>query len=221
MMPSMIHRWPIALAALLAVACSSTDQYRVQIQVPRRAEIRLADFAGIAVTEFLPTSDAPDFAISREIRDYLSSELSEELEEPVEQRDIVPPDIKAFDNQDFWKTLSPESKKTVIFSGTTEFSAETRKALIAKERKDYGDPFPRGENLETRKFFSLTMHVYLLDSESGLKLYDQEFKESRAYSNPNQTGYFAFFDLLFEIKEKLFREIMGGAKMQDRYLLIH
>jgi len=130
-------------------------------------------------------------------------------------------DESVFENRDFWKNLDLDNKKAVIFSGTVEYSDETRKALVHKKGREQETPFPDRDYMKTRKFYSLNMHIHIIDSESGITLYNQEFKEQRSYSNPNQTAYFAFFDLAYQIKEKLFREIMGGKKIQDRYLIIH
>ena len=95
-----------------------------------------------------------------------------------------------------------------------------RKALISRKRREIEDPFPARKNLATRKFYTLDMHIHALDSETGTPVYDRKFKESRAYTNPNQTALFAFYDLAFEVKEKFFREITGGERLQVRYLII-
>jgi hypothetical protein len=206
---------------LLTASCSGTDYFRLRLRIPRRADVRLADFDGVVVADFLLKSEVEGFDLNRELRDYLSTELAVELETQVDLKEAPFEDEAVFEDPEFWKGLDLESKKAVIFSGTVEYSEETRKALIQKKGKEQETPFPDREHMKTRKFYSLNMTVHIIDSESGINLYSQEFKEQRAYSNPNQTAYFAFFDLAFQIKEKLFREIMGGDKIQDRYLIIH
>ncbi len=215
--------WPICLLALLAVSwsCSSADHYRLRLRIPRRADVRLADFDGVVVADFFLKSEVEDFDLNQEIRDYLSTELAVELETQVDLLSVPLADESVFEDQAFWKNLELDKKKAVIFSGTAEFSGETRKALVRKGRRQHETPFPEQENMKTRKFYSLNMQIHIIDSESGISLYSQQFKETRAYTNPNQTAYFAFFDLAFQVKEKLFREIMGGEKIQDRYLIIH
>ena len=215
--------WPACLLALLAGSwsCSSTDYFRLRLRIPRRADVRLADFDGVVVSDFLMKSEVEGFDLNREILDYLSTELAVELETQVDQHSAPLTDEAVFEDQAFWKNLELGKKKAVIFSGTAEFSEETRKALVRKGRREHETPFPEQEKMKTRRFYSLNMQIHIMDSESGIRLYNQEFKETRAYSNPNQTAYFAFFDLAFQVKEKLFREIMGGEKIQDRYLIIH
>ncbi len=217
------------MLVLALAACSSSNATRLRIQIPRSAEVRLADFDGIVMTNFLILSDEKadtkkeelDFDLNQEMIDYLSNEVKIELEEDVEIQSLELKDEALFKDEKFWQNLSPAGKKLLIISGTMQYGEETRKALISKEKRQQETPFPDPERLQTRKFYSLEMHFHLLDSESGIELYDQTIKETRAYSNPNQTAQFAFYDLLYEIKEKLFKEMMGGERMQERYLIIH
>lgn len=219
------NRWilPACLLALMTgfCSCTSTDYFRLRLRIPRRADVRLADFDGVVVSDFLMKSEVEGFDLNREILDYLSTELAVELETQVVLLSAPIADESVFEDQAFWKNLELDKKKAVIFSGTAEFTEETRKALVRKGRREHETPFPEQEKMKTRRFYSLNMQIHIMDSESGIRLYNQEFKETRAYSNPNQTAYFAFFDLAFQVKEKLFREIMGGEKIQDRYLIIH
>lgn len=217
------------MLVLALAACSSSNATRLRIQIPRRAEVRLADFDGIAMTNFLIQSDDEadakkvelDFDLNQELIDYLSNELKIELEEDVDIHTLNLEDEALFEDEQFWQNFSKDGKKVLIISGTMQYGQETRKALISKEKRQHETPFPSPERLQTRKFYTLNMHIHILDSESGVNLYNQTFKETRAYSNPNQTAQFAFYDLLYEIKEKLFREMMGGEKIQERYLIIH
>jgi hypothetical protein len=227
-MPQSNKWWALVLVLALA-ACSSSNATRLRIQIPRRAEVRLADFDGIAMTNFLIQSDDEadakkvelDFDLNQELIDYLSNELKIELEEDVDIHTLNLEDEALFEDEQFWQNFSKDGKKVLIISGTMQYGQETRKALISKEKRQHETPFPQPERLQTRKFYTLNMHIHILDSESGVNLYNQTFKETRAYSNPNQTAQFAFYDLLYEIKEKLFREMMGGEKIQERYLIIH
>jgi hypothetical protein len=208
------------MLALGAGACTSSEHFRMRIQIPRKAEVKLADFDGIVLTDFWLKSESEEFDLKQEIQDYFRNELAVELRQEVELNSASLPDESVFKDQEFWKNISSDQKKSLIITGTAEFSQETRKALISREKKRFEEPFPARKNLETRKFFSLNMHIHLLDSETGSAVYDREFKESRAYTNPNQTAHFAFFDLAYEIKEKLLREILGGERIQERYLII-
>ena len=104
-------------------------------------------------------------------------------------------------------------------TGSAEYTEETRKALLKKAKKRYEDPFPSQSRLEERKFFTLNVNLFLIDAQSGDALYKREFKETKAYDNPNQTAYFAFFDLVQQVKEKLLRTVLGAEQLQERYLI--
>ncbi len=209
----------LILILLLTQACAPDEYYRVRIRIPRRAEIQLAEFEGIVITDFLTKSEFEDFDLSKELKEYFAGELEVELNESVQRENIEVSDEESFEDQEFWKTLPIEMQKSVIFSGTAEYSQETRKALISKDKDQFEDPFPSQERLATRKFYTLQMNIRIINSETGEVTYSQDFKESKSYTNPNQTAYFALFDLAYLVKEKLFREIMGGERFQQRYLL--
>lgn len=217
----------ILLSALILTSCGTTDYFRTRIRIPRQAEVNLAEYESIVFTNFLlsPEKDEEgttqlEFDLDREIKEYFTSELKVALERGIEPVSLAIEDEDAFKNPDFWKEQGSEDGRTLIISGTAGFAEETRKALISRKRKEMDDPFPARKNLETRKFYTLNMHIHVLDSETGDSLFDRKFKESRAYTNPNQTALFAFYDLAFEVKEKFFREITGGERLQDRYLII-
>lgn len=192
----------------------------MRIQIPRLAEVRMADFDGIVFTDFLIQDVSGDFDLNAEIIDYFSNEIGVAMEEGVHIQNIDIEDETFFENSQFWSSLPIDIPKAVIFSGTANMTQETRKALVAKGRKQFEDPFPEQRQLATQKYFTLEMKIHAIHSETGEILYQQEFKESNSYTNPNQTPYDAFFDLAFEIKEKLFQAILGGEKIQERYLIL-
>jgi len=214
------NSWWLILILLFTQACASSDEYnRVRIRIPRRAEVRLAEFDGIVITDFLMNNEFDDFDLSYELKEYFAGEIEVEVDESVIRESITVPNEESFQDKEFWKTLPLKNAKSVIFSGTAEYSQETRKALISKDKQEFEDPFPSQERLATRKFYTLEMNIRIINAETGEVTYTQDFKESKSYTNPNQTAYFALFDLAFLVKEKLFREIMGGERFQQRYLI--
>jgi hypothetical protein len=216
------NNWWLILLLLITQACSSDEFFRVRIRIPRRAEVALANYEGIVITDFFLKTEFEDFDLNYELKEYFASELEVELDESVRREDIKIPDEGHFEDQEFWTSLSfdeDEKPRFVILSGTAEYSQEIRKALISKEKQQFEDPFPNQQRLATRKFYTLEMSVRIINSETGEVTYSQDFKESKSYTNPNQTAYFALFDLAFLVKEKLFREIMGGERFQQRYLI--
>lgn len=215
------HKWVALLLVPLIWACSgATNVHKMRIQIPRRAEVRIADYDSIVFTDFL-IKEAPEaFDLNAEVIDYFSNEIGVEMEERVNIQSIDIEDETIFETPEFWISLPLDDQAAVIFSGTANMSQEIRKALVSKGRRQFEDPFPAQQQLATQKFFILEMNIHIIDSESGEILFQQEFKESNSYTNPNQMAYDAFFDLAFEIKEKLFQAILGGEKLQERYLIL-
>ncbi|MFC2167755.1 hypothetical protein ACFLRW_02135, partial [Acidobacteriota bacterium] len=81
-------------------------------------------------------------------------------------------------------------------------------------------PFPAETQLEQRIFFNFNLTLFFIDANSGETVFKREYKETKNYNNPNQTPYYAFFDLMQQIQVKLLRSILGLEQIQERYLVI-
>ena len=213
--------YSLLLIFLLSVmgACRTTSDTRVRIAMPLFTKIKLSDYNKVIITDFLQQNEIKDFNVNEELTKYFSTEIKQEAKTTVATENISIENEENFENSDFWKTLTPASAGTLYFSGTIEYTQETRKALIGKAKKQFEDPFPSPRKLATRKFYTLDMNVYLIDARTGEPIFQRNFKESQSYTNPNQTGYFAFFDLMNRVKDKLFRQVLGGERIQERYLI--
>jgi hypothetical protein len=115
--------------------------------------------------------------------------------------------------------MTPDKRGTILFTGSLEYTEEIRKAIKSAKKRRFEQPFPEESRIEERRFYSLTLHLYLIDTQSGEALYERTFNESKAYKNPNQTAYFAFFDMMLSVRDKLFRQILGEEQTQERYLI--
>jgi hypothetical protein len=99
--------------------------------------------------------------------------------------------------------------KAVFLVGTASLSGKAQKALLeAGVPKD--GPF-RLENrgLSERKRFTLALECSLIDASSGETILKKSVKETRTYSDVQQTAEFALFDLLPAIKARLFPALFG------------
>jgi len=88
-----------------------------------------------------------------------------------------------------------------------------------KAKRKFEDPFTYEDQFAQRRHYALTLDLYFIDSQTGEILYQGKFNETKAYENPNQTGYFAFHDLIYNVKSKIFRDILGKKEPQTRYLI--
>lgn len=206
-------------AIILLVSCRAGDQVRLRIEMPRKPPVGLENYKEIIVTNFLVKEEAQDFDINKELEDYFVTELGQNLDKKISTLKTTIDSIDIFDDQDFWKGMFPDKREAFFFTGSAEYTQEIRKSIKSASKRRFETPFPEESRIEERSFYSLSLQLLLIDSESGEALYKRTFKESKSYQNPNQTAPFAFHDLMMTAKVKLFREILGEKQIQERYLI--
>jgi len=210
----------LVLVLLVLSACVTNDYWKLKIEIPRKIEVDLEQYDNIVITPFLVTEEAEGFDLNKEIVKYFVAELTRKAKTTISTMDTGVAENDLFESSDYWKSLEPDSEGKLFITGSAQYSTEIRKALIKKEKKRYEDPFPNPAKLEQRKFYTLNLDLYLIDAKTGTPVYQREFKETKAYTNPNQTGYYAFFDLILQVKDKLFRSVLGEKRLEERYLII-
>lgn len=215
-----INKWIWLLPVLALFSCSSGGQYwRVRVEMPRPVSFELQRFEEMVVTDFLVSKERLDFDLNKETTEYFVFEFGKNLQIPVSKAAVAPEGEETFEKNEFWTDIPTEHENAIIFTGTIDYKSEVRKALVDREKRQFEDPFPNKAGLEERKFFTLFFSLYLIDSKTGKTLYQKSFKETRNYQNPNQTAYFAYFDLIQSVKDKLFQAFLGEALLQERYLI--
>ncbi len=222
MMPKKIKKSRVALFFVLIffISCVSENKVNIRIEAPGKIVLDLDRFSEIFVTDFLITSQAKGLDLNTEIIDYFSSELGNNFKGKISTKKITLEKEEVFKNEDFWKNLSADKKNTLFLTGNIQYKEEIRKAVIGRRKKDFEDPFQPERILSERRFYLLNLDLYFIDGKTGKALYKKSFKESRNYNNPEQTAYFAFFDLIKAVKEKLYRDLLGERRIQQRYLII-
>lgn len=201
------------------LSCSSGLRLKLKIEIPGDPQIDLDKFNQIVITNFLIQNETKDINLNKEIIEYFKLEIEQNFEGKVVSQNFSIEDEEAYKNQDFWKGLIEASEHTLFFTGRVNYSEEIRKAILEKRDDRPEDPFPSTKELAERKFYTLTVDLYLIDDQTGNPLYQRRFKETKGYKNPNQTAYFAFFDLIQQVKVKFFRNVLGDKKIEERYLI--
>jgi hypothetical protein len=201
------------------VSCGTGEHVRLRVELPRKTPINLHEFEEIAITNFFVKKEAKDFDLNKELTEYFAVELDQKINNQITSTEIELENEEVFLDTTFWQSVSPDKKGTLLFTGSLEFSAEIRKAIKSASKRRFDDPFPEESRIEERRFYSLSLRLYFIDTQSGEALYNRTFKESKAYKNPNQTAYFAFYDMLLNIRDRLFRQILGEEQIQERYLI--
>ena len=210
----------ILICLVVLTSCVTTEYWKMKIEIPRRTELDIDAFDTVIIIPFLVENEVEDFDLSKEIGVYFEGMLNRKTKNRVTKRDLQLENDTLFESSDFWKTQDRESENTLFLTGTAQYTAETRKALLKRAKKRYEDPFPTEATLEQRRFYTFNMTLFLIDAKSGEPVYKRDFKETQNYDNPNQTSYFAFFDLIQQIQEKFLRSVLGLSQVQERYLVI-
>jgi hypothetical protein len=209
----------LLISLLFIFSCGTGDYVRMRIEMPRQAGIDLEDFEEIAITNFLVEEEAKDFDLNKELTEYFSVELDQKTKKKISSTEVPLQNEDVFQDKEFWTGAFPDKKGTLLFTGTLDYTEEIRKAIKSARKRQFDEPFPEESRIEERRFYSLSLRLYLIDARSGEAVYERTFKESKAYKNPNQTAYFAFYDMMLNVRDKLFRQILGDQQIQERYLI--
>lgn len=207
------------LCLLFLISCGTDNHLRVRIEMPRPTPVELDNFDTIVITNFLIKEQAKDFNMNKELTDYFSTELDQKAKKKISSLEISLETEDVFKDKNSWQGLLPDKNKSLLFTGSLEFTEEIRKAIKSAEKRRFDSPFPEESRIEERRFYSFSLHLYLIDPQTGEALYDRSFKESKSYRNPNQTAYFAFYDMMLIVRDKFFRQILGEEQTQERYLI--
>jgi hypothetical protein len=209
----------LLLSLLFLLSCSTGEHVRLRIEIPRKTPINLEDFEEIAITNFLVKEEAKDFDLNKELTEYFALEFGQKIKNKISSTEVALQNEEVFQDKTFWQKVSPDKKGAILFTGSLEYTEEVRKAIKSTSKRRFEEPFPEESRIEERRFYSLSLHLYLIDAQSGDALYKRTFKESKAYKNPNQTAFFAFYDMMLNVRDKLFRQILGEEQIQERYLI--
>jgi hypothetical protein len=204
---------------LFSFSCASNDYLKLKIELPGVSSIDLGQYNEVVITNFLIKEETKDFDLNLEIVDYFSFEIGQNFNGKVSTEEITFEE-EPFENESFWKNLLPARKDAILFTGGAQYTEEIRKAILQEKRRRFEDPFiSKKTGLAERRFYTLNIDIYIIDAKTGKTLYKRNFKESKGYQNPKQTAAFAFFNLIQTVKTKFFRNILGEASIQERYLI--
>jgi len=209
----------LVLTILFSFSCASNDYWKLRIEVPGKASFNLDQYNEVVITNFLIKEETKDFNLNQELVDYFSFEVGQNFKGKVSIKEITFEE-EPFKNEAFWKNLLPDRKEAILFTGGVQYTEEIRKAILQKQKDRFEDPFvSKKRSLAERRFYTLNLDFYIIDAKTGKALYKRNFKESKGFENPKQTAPFAFFELIQRVKAKFFRNILGEATIQERYLI--
>ena len=209
----------LVLTILFSFSCASNDYWKLRIEIPGKTSFNLDQYNEVVITNFLIKEETKDFNLNQELVDYFSFEVGQNFKGKVSIKEITFEE-EPFKNEAFWKNLLPDRKKAILFTGGAQYTEEIRKAILQKQKERFEDPFvTKKRSLAERRFYTLNLDFYIIDAKTGKTLFKRNFKESKGFENPKQTAPFAFFELIQRVKAKFFRNILGVASIQERYLI--
>ena len=214
------RKFILLVAVVFLFSCSSGNHWKLKIEMPGETVLDLQQFKEIVITNFLIKHETEDINLSQEIIDYLSTELGRQYQGKITSKNINIENEEIFQDEEFWRSMKEGTKSSLFLSGSADYKEEIRKAILEERRGERSEgPFTSGRKLAERRFYTLNLDVFLIEGQSGQTLYKRSFKEAKGYKNPNQTAYYAFFDLIQTVRVKFFRNILGGKKIEERYLI--
>jgi len=215
----MIRSKLVLLSILVFLSsCSSVSYWKMRIEVPTKVLVDLKNYEKIYIGDFLIQEEREDFDLNKETIDYFTFEIGQQFKGKVSPQKITLEKEETFDDKEFWKHLFSE-EESIFLTGSIKYTQEIRKAILQTQKRRLDDPFAPEKAVEERRFYTLNLKLYLIETNTGEILYTRDFNESKGYENPNQTASFAFFDLIQRVRDKLFMTILGGPQIQERYLI--
>lgn len=166
------------------------------------------------VVDFKEVEPVPDLNLGRSLSDYVEAELRRvfkgTVSRPAVGRDAAAPG----DDKDRWASAGAGLKKAVFLVGTAALRGQAQKALLASGVPADGPFKLENQGLVERKRFTLTIEWSLIDVSGGRTILKKSIKETRTYSDIQQTAEFALFDLLPAVKARLFPALFGRPRVE-------
>jgi hypothetical protein len=161
------------------------------------------------VVDFKEIGAVSDIDLGRSVSEYLETELRRAFKGAVSRRAVGRDPASPTDDKGHWTSAGAGLKKAVFLVGTAGLIGQAQKALLEASVPTDGPFRLENRGLAERKRFTLALECSLIDASSGETILKKSIKETRAYSDVQQTAEFALFDLLPAIKARLFPALFG------------
>ena len=211
-------KFAFIIGIITLISCNTINYTKLMITIPGKGALDIEKHEKLFILDFLVKKEAKDFDLNTETINFLIDELSSKLKMQVSKKDFSIENEDLFKNEQFWKNFSDQNKAAFL-SGIIQFNEETRKSIKDTRTQRFEDPFPLESKIQERKFYNLSLDIYIIDAQTGKSFYKQNYKQTKSYKNLNQTPYFAFFDLMQNLKQSLFYNLLGTEQNEARYLI--
>lgn len=222
----------LASASLLPSGCSSSSK-EVKLRLPLRPKLAVTGRERVALAPFIVASklserkDATkykDLDLDGEFRRFLGKQLARRTKMTIV---TMPADVKLpttslkdlSNDTEFWRGVGARVGADIVLSGIVDFRVEDKSGYKTEEyvsRVD-GRTYYRQVLVESTGFiFEVT--VLAFDGQTGGKLFQETFKDSREKSRRAADEMAGLFENLFSLENQLLGLFVVREREANRYV---
>lgn len=205
-----------AALAAAAVACRSQGPVLVRLDVPGVSPFAGGSFAEIIVTDFRNEAPLPDLDAGLELRTYLAAEIRRAFAGKVS---VLPRPAGDEPAPAAWRAAGEGRERAVFLSGTVRLSSQVRKAVQDKNVPVDGPFNLAGRGLIEQVRWTLVLDLSVISAASGEPLFRKTYRENHDYIDLDKPAEFAFSDLAFVLRGRIFPALLGTTTIEQRTLL--
>jgi len=193
--------------------CSSKSS-EVEISAPLRPKYIAKGYSRIYISDFLITGENDvdknvNINVNKEIKESLKSEFKDKSGYEIQDLKIEPDKTKKpvdiLNDTSFWVAQNIKDKHgSMIMAGSVEFSNHEKSGLVTERVSDPRTGLQRNiTSSRERLQLVLAIDLYLLDAQTGVKLFQETFKEEEVYDDVSNVSLPLFYDVFEKIAPKI------------------
>ncbi len=229
-MNSKLFRWMLfVFFALTAVSCGVKTS-EVLISSPLQPKYVAKGYSKIYIADFFVTGvndidKNVNVNVNKEIKETLKAEFKDKSGYEVEDLKVEfdtskTPDAILKDTA-FWSAQEIEDKQnSMILTGSAEFSNHEKSGLISERIRNPQTGYERNVTTSRERLqLVLAINLYLLDANTGDKLFSENFKEEEVYDDVSNVSLPLFYDVFERIAPKIVGVLVPYRVAGSRTLL--
>jgi hypothetical protein len=222
----------LVAVAVLASACSSGTK-EVKLRLPLRPKLAVTGRERISLAPFLVASklsdkkDAPrykDLDLDAEFRRYLGKQLGKRTKMTVV---TMPLDVRLPSQNlkdlgeaaDFWRGVGTRTGADILVTGIVDFRVENKSGYRAEEyRSPIDNRIYYRQVLVESTGFTFDVTVIALDGHTGLKLFQENFRDTKEKNRRATDELVGLFENLFSLENQLLGLFVVREREANRYV---
>ncbi len=219
----------LALLSLTAIACGVKTS-EVLISSPLQPKYVAKDYNKIYIADFFVSGvydvdKSVNVNVNKEIKETLKTEFKDRSGYEVEDLKVEfdtskTPDAILKDTA-FWAAQEVTDKpRSMILTGAAEFSNHEKSGLITERIRNPQTGYERNVTANRERLqLVLAINLYLLDAQTGEKLFSENFKEEEVYDDVSNVSLPLFYDVFERIAPKIVGVLVPYRVAGSRTLL--